>query len=135
MSLSTTRLLFAIAGGYDFIIGVAFLGFGPQLFDATNVPHPNHWGYLQFASLMLMIFGLMFCAIASDPIAHRNLIPYGMLLKLSYVAVVSYYWATTDVPLLFKPFAIIDAAMFILFVMAYRALAQPQSASPRHVGV
>jgi len=134
MSVPATRLLFAIAGAYDFIIGAAFLGFGPQLFEATSVPPPNHWGYLQFASLMLMIFGLMFCSIANDPVANRNLIPYGMLLKLSYVAVASYYWATTDVPLLFKPFVIIDAAMFVLFVMAYRALAQQRSATSRPLG-
>ena len=56
---------------------------------------------------------------AYDPVANRNLIPYGMLLKLSYTGLVTYYWVTTDCPLLFKPFAIIDAAMFVLFLLAY----------------
>ena len=135
MSLASTRLLFTVAGAYDFIIGAAFLGFGPQLFEATSVPQPNHWGYLQFGALMLMIFGLMFFAVASNPVANRNLIPYGILLKLSYVAIVTYYWVSTDVPLLFKPFAVIDAVMLVLFVIAYRGLAQPQPASPHSLGV
>jgi hypothetical protein len=119
MTLSTVRLLFAIAGLYDFIIGILFLFFGPQLFETAGVPQPNHWGYIQFGSLLLVTFGIMFFAVAYDPVANRNLIPYGMLLKLSYTGLVTYYWVTTDCPLLFKPFAFIDAVMFVLFLVAY----------------
>jgi hypothetical protein len=122
MTLLTARLLFAVAGLYDFLIGLAFLFFGPRLFDAAGVPPPNHWGYIQFGSLMLVIFGMMFFAVSHDPVANRNLILfilYGMLLKLSYTGLVAYYWVTTDCPALFKPFAIIDAVMFILFLLAY----------------
>jgi hypothetical protein len=129
------RILFGVAGAYDVIIGAAFLGFGPQLFEAAGVPPPNHWGYLQFAALLLVVFGVMFLVIAGDPPANRNLIPYGILLKLSYVGVVAYYWASTDVPMLFKPFAVIDAIMLVLFLIAYRTLAQPGSARTRAVGV
>src|SRR5262245_61841590 len=100
MTLPMVRLLFVVAGAYDFLIGLAFLCFGPQLFDATGVPHPNHWAYAQFGSLMLVVFGAMFFAVAHDPVGNRNLIPYGMLLKLSYVGLVAYYWVTTDCPLL-----------------------------------
>jgi hypothetical protein len=126
MTLSTVRLLFAIAGLYDFIIGILFLFFGPQLFETAGVPQPNHWGYIQFGSLLLVTFGIMFFAVAYDPVANRNLIPYGMLLKLSYTGLVTYYWVTTDCPLLFKPFAIIDAVMFVLFLVAYsKRLAPP----------
>lgn len=119
MSLSMVRLLFVIAGLYDFLIGATFLFFGPWLFDSTGVPHPNHWAYVQFGALLLIIFGIMFLVIARDPAANRNLIPYGLMLKLSYTGLVCYYWFTTDCPLLFKPFAIIDAIMFVLFLLAY----------------
>jgi len=125
MPISTIRLLFVIAGVYDFGIGLVFLFLGPQLFDSTGVPPPNHWGYIQFGSLLLAVFGIMFFAVAYDPVANRNLIPYGMLLKLSYTGVVAYYWVTTDCPLLFKPFAIIDALMFVLFLLAYRKRPAP----------
>jgi hypothetical protein len=84
MTLSMVRLLFVIAGLYDFVIGLTFLFFGAQLFDAAGVPQPKHWAYIQFGSLLLMIFGTMFLAIACDPAGKRNLIPYGMMLKLSY---------------------------------------------------
>ena len=109
MTSTTTRLLFLVAGLYDFLIGLTFLGFGPQLFDAAGVPQPNHWAYIQFASLLLIVFGIMFFAVAHDPVANRNLIPYGMLLKLSYAGLATYYWVTTDIPTLFKPFAVMDA--------------------------
>ena len=125
MTRTRIRLLFAIAGLYDFLIGLAFLSFGPQLFDAAGVPPPNHWGYVQFGALMLMVFGAMFFAVASDPAGNRNLMPYGMLLKLCYTGLVAYYWATTDCPLLFKPFAVIDAIMFVLFFLAYRKRLAP----------
>lgn len=119
MSLPMVRWLFVVAGLYDFVIGLAFLGFGPQLFEATGVPQPNHWAYIQFGSLLLMIFGTMFLAVARDPVANRNLIPYGMLLKLSYTGLAAYYWVTTGIPLLFQPFAVIDAVMLVLFYLAY----------------
>lgn len=126
MAIAKVRLLFAIAGTYDFVIGGVFLFFGTQLFDAAKVPQPNHWAYIQFGALLLMVFGTMFFAVARDPVANRNLMPYGMLLKLCYSGLVAYYWVTTDCPLLFKPFAMIDATMLVLFFVAYRRCpAQP----------
>ena len=123
MSKFSISLLFLIAAVYDFVIGLAFLLFGEPLFDAANIPYPNHWGYVRFGSLMLMIFGLMFFTIARHPVANRNMMPFGMLLKLSYVGIVSFYWLTTGCPFLFKPFAVIDFVMLILFFVAYRATA------------
>lgn len=124
MNLLWIRWLFVLSGNYDLMIGLVFLCWGPGLFDAAGVPQPNHWSYLQFASLLLMTFGVMFFAVAVSPGANRNLIPFGMLLKLSYISVAGYYWAVTDVPVMFKPFAIIDLIMLILFCVAYRQLGE-----------
>ena len=129
MSLAQIRLLFVIAGLYDLLIGMVFLVAGPQLFDATGVPPPNHWGYIQFGALLVVIFGAMFLAIAYNPVANRNLMPYGILLKLSYTGLVAYYWFTTDCPSVFKSFAIIDALMFVLFVVAYGKRPAPRTTS------
>ena len=122
MTLRAVRVLFVIAGLYDFIIGLTFLFFGSELFDSAGVPQPKHWAYIQFGSLMLMVFGTMFLTIAVNPHQNRNLIPFGMLLKLSYTSLCGYYWMTTDCPTLFKPFAVIDGAMLVLFYVAYRKL-------------
>src|SRR5690242_14676940 len=118
MSLPAIRGLFWISGLYDFIIGLTFLFFGATLYEKAGIPAPNHWGYVQFTALLLMIFGCMFFAIARNPVANRNLIPFGILLKISYVGIVSFYWATGGVPMLFKPFVVIDAIMLVLFLLA-----------------
>jgi hypothetical protein len=115
-------MLFWVAGIYDLAIGTAFLSAGAKIFDWAGVPHPNHWAYLQFASMLLLIFGLMFIAIGSSPISNRNLIPYGMLLKASYASLTIYYWVRYGCPDLFKPFAIIDLMMLFLFITAYQAV-------------
>jgi len=125
MNLPGIRLLFLLSGLYDLGIGLAFLGFGPRIFEQTGVPEPNHWGYIHFASLMLVIFGAMFLAVSFNPWGNRNLIPFGMLLKISYVGLVAYYWTAGGVPWLFKPFLFIDAVMLVLFFLAYTRLQRP----------
>ena len=122
MGIAWLRLLFALAGVYDLALGLGFLAVGPQVFEAAGVPPPGHWGYVQFAALLVAVFGLMFLAVAARPRANRNLIPYGVLLKLGYAGVVAYHLAAGGVPWLFQPFAVIDAVMAVLFVGAYWAL-------------
>lgn len=119
MSHLPIRILFVISGLYDFAIGLTFLLAGTRLFESTGVPLPNHWAYIEFGCLQLMIFGLMFFVIAYDPVQFCHMIPFGMLLKLSYTGLCTYYWLTSDCPWLFKPFAVIDGIMFLLFVVAY----------------
>lgn len=119
MSLSNVRVLFLVAGLYDFLIGLAFLLWGARLFESAGLAQPNHWGFVQFGALLLLIFGGMFLAVANRPLANRNLIPFGVLLKASYVGLVGYYWATTGCPLLFKPFLVVDLVMLVLFVVAF----------------
>ncbi len=131
MSLFQIRLTFVVAALYDFVIGLVFLVAGPTLFEWAGIPAPNHWGYIQFAALMLMIFGLMFVAVAVDPLGQRNLIRYGLLLKLSYCGMVGYYWATSGAPTLFKVFAVTDGLMYGLFLAAYLKLGKLTPASPR----
>lgn len=113
------RGIFAVAAIYDFLIGAAFLVAGPQIYESQGVTPPNHWAYVQFSALLLMIFGLMFVAVAIDPIGQRNLMRYGLLLKLAYCGLAGYHWFTADIPFMFKPFVVIDAIMYVLFLVAY----------------
>ncbi len=112
-------LLFVVAALYDGLIGLAFLAAGPTLFDRANVTPPNHWGYVQFPAALLIVFSLMFLAVAVRPQRNRNLIPYGILLKVAYSSVVFYYWAVDQVPMMWKPFAVADVVFLVLFLWAY----------------
>jgi hypothetical protein len=78
--------------------------------------------YVQFPAALLLMFALMFTRIAIDPAAHRHLIIYGIWLKASYCGLAFWYWLSMDIPVIWKPFAVIDLIMAGLFVWAYSAL-------------
>jgi hypothetical protein len=110
--------LFYLAAIYDGALGLAFLFFPRTLLERFNVP-PPHPGYIQFPAALLIVFALMFLAIARDPQRNRNLILYGILLKLAYSGVVLRYWLVEQIPFIWKPFAIADLLFAALFLWAY----------------
>jgi hypothetical protein len=114
-------VLFLIAALYDGALGASFLVAPGLVFRLADVPPPNHWAYVQFPAALLLVFASMFAAIARDPIGNRNLIVYGILLKVSYCGIAFWYWFTAGIPGLWKPFAVIDLVMGVLFVLSYRA--------------
>ena len=113
---------FVVAGLYDGILGLLFLLIPYQLFGLTNVPPPNHVGYIQFPALLLIIFGIMFLNIARNPFANRNLILYGILLKAAYSGVVVSHWILGNMPIMWIFFAFFDLIFLVLFVVARRVL-------------
>jgi len=120
-------LLFVVAALYDGLLGLLFLFAGASAFQWFGVTPPNHWGYLQFPAALLIVFAIMFAMVAKNPVANRNLIPYGMLLKVSYCGVVFFHWFTAGIPDMWKPFAFGDFAFLVLFVWAYQSLKKPGS--------
>ncbi len=113
------KVIFILSGIYDGFLGAAFLLFPVKLFAHFNVTPPNHWGYVQFGAAVLLIFTLMFFAIAANPRANRNLIPYGFLLKIAYAGTVFWYWAGPGIPDMWKPFAVADIVFAIAFVWSW----------------
>jgi hypothetical protein len=117
---------FYISALYDGVLGVAFLFAAPALFDWFGVTPPNHFGYVHFPGALLITFALLFLAVARNPVANRNLIPYGIMLKVSYSGVVFYHWISAGIPGMWKPFAWADLVFLALFIVAYKAL-KPKS--------
>jgi hypothetical protein len=115
-------VLFYLSAIYDGILGVAFLVAAPAIFAWSQVTPPNHWGYVQFPGALLIIFALMFLAVAKNPVENRGLICYGILLKIAYCAIVFYYWIVSGLPDIWKPWAIADLVFLTLFIWAYRKL-------------
>lgn len=117
------RGLFAIVGLYDFLLGAAFLIAGPSIFAKLTVTPPNHWGYIHFPASLLVIFGMMFLAVARRPSANRNLIPYGVLLKIAYCGVVLYHHlAGGGVPQMWLVFGGLDAVAAVLMAATWTML-------------
>ena len=123
MSKLWTRVLFTIAGIYDAMLGAAFLFFGATIYHATGVTPPNHFGYIQFPALLLIIFGMMFLRVAADPIKNRDLMLYGVALKVSYSGVAFWHQLHGGIPTLFIPWAWADVVFLVLFVVAWKQAA------------
>jgi hypothetical protein len=127
-SLLWIRIVFVVAAVYDGVLGLAFLLAGPRVYASYGVTPPNHWGYVQFPALLLLVFAAMFAAVARDPAGQRNLIPYGIGLKIAYCGLTLYYWLSAGLPGMWKPFTVIDAIMIVLFAVAYAATGRPAKA-------
>ncbi len=119
-------VLFIIAALYDGLLGIAFLSSADALFQWFQVTPPNHFGYVHFPAALLLVFALMFLAIAMNPQGNRNLIPYGMLLKVSYCSVICFHWFTGGIPSMWKPFIFYDLIFLGLFAWAYVSLRDPK---------
>ncbi len=116
-------VLFYAGAGYDGVLGIGFLFFPLMIFGWYKVTPPNHVGYVQFPGALLLVFALMFANIARNPVRYRRLIPYGILLKVSYCAIVSWHWLLHGIPDMWKPMAVIDAGFGLMFLWAYIRLA------------
>ncbi len=122
MNTTWVKIAFATSAVYDAILALVFLFWGSTVYDSFGIEHPNHMGYLQFTALLVFVFSLMFWRIAADPFRFRDLIPYGIGLKISYCLVVFYHWLFGSIPAMWVPFAWIDVAFLILFARAWRKL-------------
>ena len=119
---ASVTALFVFAAIYDGAVGLMFLFAPGWAFERFGVTPPNHFGYVQFPAALLLVFTWMFIQVARRPIENRLLIPYTVMLKASYCGVVFFYWATADLPAMWKPFALADLLFAALFVAAYRVL-------------
>ena len=120
-------MLFIVAALYDGVLGAAFLFASGALFDWFGVTPPNHPGYVQFPAALLIVFAVMFMAIAVNPVRNRNLIPYGILLKMSYCGVVSFHWLTAGIPDMWKPFCVFDLCFPHCLHWAWAALREKKT--------
>jgi hypothetical protein len=123
------RPLFYLAALYDGFLGLAFVIAPTWALETAGVPVPYHVGFLQFPAALLIVFAIMFFAVAKRPLENRNLIPYGILLKVSYCSVVFAYWILGRISMIWKPFAIADVVFGVLFWLAYRELGERLPAS------
>ena len=122
MNSNWTKPLFLIAGLYDGLLGLIFFFGHEQVFAFFEVTPPNHPAYIKFPALLLVVFGIMFVQIATDPVRFRMLIPYGIALKASYAGLAFWYQLTMGIPFMWVPWAWFDFAFLVAFAIAYRAL-------------
>lgn len=130
MNITMVKGLFVIAALYDGILGLLFLFFPGLAFEMFEVVPPNHFGYVQFPAILLLIFSAMFYRVSQDPIANRFIMLYGVALKAGYSGVVFYYLLTTGVPAMWVPWAWADLLFLVLFLISWNSVGRLAGASP-----
>lgn len=120
MNIKSVKLLFIIAALYDGVIGVMGLLMPGLAFQIFEVTPPNHFGYIQFPAVLLMIFAAMFYRVARDPIPNRFIMLYGVALKTGYSGLIFYYMLTTGIPAMWVPWAWVDLVFLLMFLVAWR---------------
>ena len=116
--------LYIVAAIYDAVLGIAFLFAADAVFEQfmPEIEMPYHPGYIQFPAALLLVFALMYFAIARNPVRNRNLILYGILLKVSYCSIILWHWTSGELQAwIWKPFCIFDIIFLVLFVYTWRA--------------
>lgn len=119
MNITIVKTLFVTAALYDGTIGLLGLLFPGLAFQIFEVTPPNHFGYVQFPAILLMIFAAMFYRVARDPIANRFIMLYGAALKAGYSGLIFYYQLTTGIPAMWVPWAWVDLVFLILFLICW----------------
>jgi hypothetical protein len=120
METRWSRPLFIVAAAYEALLGIGFTFFARPIFEYFRVTPPNHYGYVQFPGLLLVVFAAMYWRISRDPVRYRDMMLYAIGCKASYCAVAFWYQFRGDIPSLWIPFAWADLAFLVLFVMAWR---------------
>lgn len=125
MNVSWSKLLFVVAFIYDGVLGIAYFFFYQAIYDHFGIALPYDVGYIQFPALLLLIFAFLFLRIASDPPGNRNLMPYGMALKVAFVGtILMEKLRPAVVPPSFVALAWIDVAFLVLFVVAWSTVSR-----------
>lgn len=119
MHMKWMKWLFLVACLYDGVLGIAFFLAPEAIFRFHEVEPPNHFAYVQFPALLLLIFAAMFFRIAYDPVKHRELVLYGIGLKLAYAGLAFWYDLTAGIAFMWMPWAWLDLGFLILFTMAW----------------
>ncbi len=117
---------FVFAGLYDGVLGVLFLIAPMKLFNMLDITPPNHIGYVQFPALLLITFAVLFFNIAANPIANKNLVMYGVMLKISYCSVVFYHWIFGSIPTVWVLFGFCDFVFLLIFLYTIKIFASLQ---------
>jgi len=121
--------LFLVAALYDGVLGLAFVIAPTEIFVMYGVEPPSHMAFIQFPAFLLIIFGIMFYRVATDPVRNRELILYGCGLKVSYCSLVLVYELTTGISSMWIPWAWADLVFLVLFVISWKGLGQQAMAA------
>jgi hypothetical protein len=128
MGILWVKILLILCGLFDGVVGAVFAIAPAAMFRTFGVVPPNHYGYVQFPALLLIIFAVIFFRAAAAPVQRRDTILYGVALKASYSGLVFWYQLHGGVPSLWVPWAWADTAFLVLLLIAWASVSPDKTA-------
>jgi len=110
------RGLFLIAAIYDLILGILFFFFYKPVYAYFNIALPTYPMYLQMAAAFVMAMGVGYYFIYRNLYRNIDLVKLGIVYKLVYSGLTSYFYFANLANITFFWFAIFDAIFLFLFV-------------------
>jgi len=108
--------LFLVAAIYDFVLGILFFFFYEPIYAYFNITLPVYPMYLQMAAAFVIAMGVGYYFVYTNLYRNIDLVKLGVVYKLAYSGVTTYFYFTNLANIVFFWFAIIDAIFLVLFV-------------------
>jgi len=117
----TAKMVFLASAIYDFFLGVIFLLFFVPLFRFFSITLPTFPEYLQLSAAFVAILGVGYFYIYKNIERNQDLWKLGILYKMAYIVLVSYYYFIVETAnIVFLYFVIIDVLFLIPFLGLYK---------------
>lgn len=108
--------LFLVAAIYDLILGLLFFFFYKPIYLYFNIDLPVYPMYLQMAAAFVIAMGVGYYFIYRNLYRNVDLVKLGIIYKIVYSGLTSYFYFTNLAHILFLWFAVFDLIFLILFV-------------------
>lgn len=101
-------LCFKTVGTYDVLLGLSFIFFYKNIYQALSITLPNHPGYIYVPALFVICGGVGEFLIAKNPLRNVDLVLVRLLMKLAFVCAIFYCYFTVGVPVIFLVISVIS---------------------------
>ena len=124
--VSGWRAFFLVAALYDVVLGAAFVVAGEPILSAIGMALPPHIAFIQLAAIFIFVQGLSYALVFLDPSGNLGIVRVGVAYKAAYAGLALWYLVIGILPsLFFVPWALIDLAFLVGFVLFLRSASRP----------
>ncbi|MFH1053588.1 MAG: hypothetical protein V1740_04205 [Candidatus Woesearchaeota archaeon] len=110
------KYLFLIAAIYDLVLGILFFLYYKQIYNLFNITKPVYPMYLQLSAAFVIAMGVGYLFIYLNMYRNIDLVKLGIVYKVVYSGLTSYFYFNNMAHVLFFWFALIDVIFLVFFV-------------------
>lgn len=110
------RGVFLVAAIYDFVLGILFCFFYKPVYGVFSITLPKYPMYLQMAAAFVIAMGVGYYLVYRNLYRNIDLVKLGVVYKLVYSGLTSYFYFAGMANVTFFWFAVLDAVFVVVFV-------------------